>query len=80
MDMTRFVEVEESTIPLYHFSFASFQEILDANREDNYIGKLNEIFLHSDIIFKSIQSLINSNSSIYYILTYKIGHMVEKMR
>jgi hypothetical protein len=36
---TKFVRVTESNIPKYHFNFVGFQEIMDFEKEDLFVGR-----------------------------------------
>jgi hypothetical protein len=38
IDRTTFTKIDAANIPLNHFEFASFGEILDSEREDRIIG------------------------------------------
>lgn len=41
IDRTKFTKIDESVIPVNHFDFVSFKDILQSNREDKHVGKFS---------------------------------------
>jgi hypothetical protein len=76
MDITKFIKVDESTIPFNHFDFVSFKDVLGCDREGRCVGWFQNLLLF--VYFIPFLGRALTLSFFDTNFTDIIGHVVEK--